>query len=630
MSGRTTLALFVTLAVLCFGYWLMVRLEEKDSVEQLEARKLFDFDADVVTTIEIHRVGEEPSAATRGKGKSWVMTKPHPTIEPNQVVWDRAAAAFADLVNERTIQAEPSDLAKYGLDEPMLRFRASVSGGTEIELAFGGIEPTQTYRYAHQKGGLVFLASVKAFHELDRPLNMLRYPYIVNVGEEGITRIEFARIWTGRDDTSAEDPADKAASEPGAERVIGEESVVVGVRRPGNGPWRMYSPYDAAANQKLVEELARRIQFATSQRFIDDPESLDDYGLDPPRARLTVYSGADAKPWTLYLGSRESLSPEGGPAQGGLFVKHEAKPTVMVIDPQIGDLLPKTPSALREKRLFTHQVSDIATLEYASADGERFTLENDPDRGWRFAQPEGLESDQAAVSSFMMGLKALEGRGFPGDPQPQFGLDTPAITLKFAFKDDAPPATILVGAEMPDAEKYYATQDTGVVTLLSNLDLRILRKTAFDFRLRKLMRFDQAIRLELAFDGTDYLFERPRGKWVLTRPEGRTLGNQSDVQSLVEALGSAHAVAIEAKAIPSGLAAYGLDVPLATITVTAPPQEDASGNATIEPVFGPLKIGTTAPDNSQQRFALLEGQQEVFRVKQAIVDEIRETLKGIE
>jgi len=288
--------------------------------------------------------------------------------------------------------------------------------------------------------------------------------------------------------------------------------------------------------------------------------------------------------------------------------------------------LPKTPDAFRECRLLTHAATDIRSIHYKSIDAD-VVLENDPERGWYMVGSEITNENQQAVNNFVTFLKVVEGRGFPGDPQSQFGLDRPIIDIAITFGNGQPPASIRVGARVPDTEQFYATQDDGVVTLLNQIDVAALTKRPFDFTARAVLRFvkPDAIRLELTFEGTKYVFEKIRGHWRVKEPANRALGSPTDVVALVAVLSSAAAEDIELSETPQDLAPFGLDKPIAVITVATAKQDAPNG----EVVHGPFTIGNTTQKDSQLRYAATAMRPGIFHVHQALVDEIRETLKGV-
>lgn len=616
MSTRKMLVLLVVFAGLCGGYWLMLTLERHATFERTAAKKLFAISTDDVTALEIQRVGEPLASASRSKGGAWSFVKPNPTIEANQIVWNRAAGALSGLSNERTIDEAPSDPAKYGLDKPVLTVRATTADGASIQIVFGAIEPTQNYRYARVNDGPVVLASVKSFFEMDRSLDLLRVPYVVTIGEKGVNRLEFARYWTGKE------KPDKTEKPDAVQRQIGEESVVAAVEKDAGGRWRVVSPIQADADQEMVNELVKQLQYATGHAYVEEPGNLADYGLEPPRARVTVFC-PDREPQTLLFGSASSKNEK---EEGGIFAKQEARPAVFVMDPQALTLLPKSPDGFRLRRLFTHQASDIQSFRYVSAEDD-FTIENDAEKGWKIAGLEYGDTDQAAVSNFLSLLKLLEARGFPGDTQPSFGLDTPVIAMTFTFRNDPASATIRVGAKLPDVDRYYATQDTGTAILLNSNDVRAVTKNCFDFRKGALLEFarGEAIRIALTFEGVDYVFEKPRGLWRLKEPANRVVSSPGDIEALAETLASLHAMGMDSATTPEDLAPYGLDNPIAVATVTTLKPDSGGPEVTV----GPVKIGATTPNESQRRFAVSEGRPGLYRVKQAVIDDIREILGSV-
>ena len=625
MSLKATVALFLVLVILCAGYGLMLTLEKTGRQQVIEAKRLFAFQANDVTALEVARLGEQSTGANRQAGGAWAFTPPHDAIEVNQVVWNRVATALADLRNERSIDSPANDLAGYGLDEPMLTVAGAAADGGRVKVAFGAEEPTQLNHYARLlEGGPqnVFLVANNTFHELDRSLLDLRNRFLVAIGDKGITRVEFALFWRGTPKEAAK------AKEKGLE--IGSESVAVVVERAEDGPWRMVEPVEGPANQELVADLVKEVQFATGRDYIDSPKNLADYGLDPPVARITEASGSGPKQTTLFGSFSNS-------EKGGVYVKLASRPAVFVIDSHIVTLFPRNIDSFREDRLLTHRASDIKQVHYRTADTD-VTLVNDPDKGWSMTRPAVQDVDQSAVSAFMSALKGLRASAFPeetdGMTGAQSGLDSPDIAITLTLGGEEKPVEILIGAPVPGEPACYAVQDTGTLVMVPLHVVEGIRWTVFDFRSRSLMRFAHgaAFRLSLAFEDKEYLFEKVRGKWLVRVPAEGVLENQSDMEILLKALNPVLALGVESEQVPADLSAYGLDKPLCRASVTVRASDKAGVDdetAGAETVQGPLCIGSTAPGDSRQRFATMQGHPEVFRVKQDIVDDIRAALRGI-
>lgn len=613
MNAKWTGALFLLLAALCAGYWGMTRYEASRQVRQEVAKRLFAFEPGAIREVEVTRIDEVPVAAAHDEKGQWNITRPNAAIEPNPVVWDRLITALAGMTNERTIGKDAATLGKYALDNPVLVVNAKTATGETVEVKFGAVDPTQTFRYAVDKNGTIFLAAQKAFQEMDRPLGLLRNPYALKLGKEEVTRLEFARFWRG-----------KAAGDDAAKRPEpGQESVVVVVEKSSDGMWRIASPVEALANQEVINELVKQVQFAVGTRFIDEPKNLEDYGLNPPKARVTLQAKGQS-PQTLLLGSFETQSGAG--KEGGLYAKNAANPAVFVMDPTILNLLPRTPDAFRESRLLSHAVLDIQSVHYVAGETD-VTLQNDADKGWVITNPAGMETDQVAVSNYFTALKTLQGRGFPGEPKPEFGLDKPVVCITLSYKGTQPPSVIRVGAPSEDKSQYYAMQDNGIVTMLNQLDVTALTKPLFYFQKKDLLAFEKtnASRITIAIDGASYVLDRVHGQWAVREPQGHALESPSDMDALIKVLSLVRADAVESPTAPADLAAYGLDAPGASVSVTltsadTPPQET---------IVGPLSIGKPTSDDSQQRYAMSPLMPGVYRVGQALLDEIRESLKRI-
>ena len=619
MSFRSTIVLLIAFLALCAGYWCMIRFESKAAVEDVEAHKVFSFASTDVVSLEVQRAEEAPVAAKRESGKPWMMTKPNAVIEPNQVVWDRLATSFADLVEERILEPTNEKAAQYGLDKPVLKVIGQTSDGQPFSCTFGAADPTQTGRYAMGQDGRIFLIFSKAFQDMDKPLDALRKPYVLDSGDKVITKIEFARYWTERREQNAKEKGKVA---------IGEESLVITVEKDANGLWRMKTPYEAAANQQLVNTVVRYVQFATGRNYIDTPQNLKEYGLDPAECRVTVYTEG-SNPQTLFIGDPEpTLKKTNAKSTDpvGYYAKVADRPSVFVLDGVIAGMFPETPDAFRENRMMSRPANTLNKIHYAAMETD-LVLEHDPQQGWSMVGLQPGETDQVAVSHFITLLTSMKGKGFPGDPQPHFGLDKPAINITLGFKDDATPAEIKVGSKMSDTEQYYAMQDNGIVTLLNGIDVTTLTKTILDFRSKDLLQFPKmgTSRIVLEIDGVPYIFNKLRGEWHVLAPENKTLTNPEAIDTLAGTLSETRATTIETMEANPNLAAFGLDAPVATVSVNF-----LQEGATTETTIGPLKIGKPDPQNSQLRYALVGSKAGVYKVKQELVDQFRDVIKCVQ
>lgn len=603
MSSKGTAGLVALLVALSLGYWLTLRFEKQEKVAEIAAKRLFDFEPEAVTRLTVTQEGQTPTTGEK-RPDGWVITAPR-ELPADGIQWSRMAILFSQLRNERTLEGKAGDLGVYALDTPRLTVEAATRDGRKIALAFGKLSPTQQFRYARMDDGPVFLVQDMAYGEFNRSLLELRNRHMVDVGPEGVTKMEFA--WVRRD----------TGTELNAPLL---ESVPVVVEKKEDGRWFLERPIQGAANPDIVINLAAALHMTPGRDYVDNPEDLKDYQLQPPLARLTAWTGHDKPTQTLYFGTTTNKGEE-----KGLFVKRADSTSVFTVPATILQFFPKSPDSWRERRLLTHLATEFRTIRFTTG-GHEIVLENSEKEGWKLTQPGDKGTDQEAVSGFVAALKAIDADEFLSEPPPNTGLDAPQARIHMVLQDGSE-HEIRFGNPGPEDNTMYATQDTGAVALIRGDWLRLLRLTPFDFQAKDIFKFSEAsaVKVILRFDATEYVFERVDHEWVVRSPAGSRWDVQSDMKALLAAFNPVNAVDIEGQPESGDPARFGFDAPILSLQVVV---EQPGGKA--EPVtLGPLTIGAPTEGDSQKRYATVAGRQEVFLLRQKIVDDVREALTGV-
>ena len=611
MKSRSVVILLAVFVGLCLAYWLLLLNDQRVAQRALDAKKLFAFAPEEVSTVTIEREGEKATTGERREQGGWTISAPY-NVPANPVVWERVAKNLAELLNERTIEETlPDDLKDYGLAEPVLEVTAKTKDGESVSLSFGLMEPTQKNRYSLLEGGPLFLVSKKQYFELDRDLLWLRDRDLVKKGSQGISRIEYSRM--ARADDAAAD-----ATGPDTWK----ESITVVAERGDDGTWHVLEPEPAVADQDTLNKLASEIQFAVGREYVDNPESLADYQLDPPKARIRVKTDARDDMQTFYAGDFST----GDDTEGGVFVMREGLPSVFVVDAEMVTLFPKTPTAWHEKRLITRPGKSITALEYWAGE-QHFKLESGKDVPWHLTEPREEESDQGAVSQFIGTLLNMKGANYWPEAKPEFGLDDPIIRIRVSFGDEEEPREIRVGALTEDESSRYVTQGTGDVITLTNEQVKKLVVVSTDFAAKGMLQFrpEDVDEVSLIFEGTSYLFKRGETAWLVAAPESKVWESQSDMRALLDALSDMRAVSVETSPAPADVTPYGLNAPVLIARLTAR-QTDANNKPII---VGPVTIGSLCKDNPHERYAMAAGRLDLFRVKQDVIDAVRDALRGV-
>lgn len=596
MSGKGILALGAVLAVLLLGFWLTQRSPEQARIEEDAAKRIFAFEGKDVAGLTVERAGAEPVAATRQNG-GWAITAPH-AVAADSARLDRVAEVLSQLVSDRSLDVPAEDLPQYGLDKPALRVEASAAG-RDYRVEFGGVAPTQDHRYARVDDGPVLLLRSGVFPELDLALKDLRNRAMVDAGPAGIQRFQF--VWMGKDESG---------------KPI--ESVPVELEKRPDGRWYVVKPVEGAAHPEAAENLAAMLYRMPGRDFVDAPEKLADYGLEPPKARITAWTAPDAPAQTVYVGGIARTGDK-----DGVYVKRADAPAVFVVESGFAAHFPQTPDSLLARTLLTQPALTLKSLHYRRGDID-IVLENDVAKGWRMTQPAVAEMDQEATSSFINALTRASVKEMLGAQVDPKVVEPRTFMLEYSLKDGR--TGVLAVGPRHESGDYYALQDTGMPVLVSEHDVEPLLVTPFVFETKEIFEFprDKTTRLMLHLDGVQYVFERSGGDWLVTEPAGKRWETQGDASMFLNAVNPVLADSLEATSAPADPMKYGLDAP--ALVLEAVWSDPARG---AEQQTARLTVGAPSEGDSQLRYATVSGRPEVFRIRQSIVDVVREALRGI-
>lgn len=610
MKFRHTLQLGTVLALLIAVYFGMQWAGEKEAQTVQEAKKLFDFGPEAIKKLTVQRIDEQPSVGVQEKAGEWVFELPNPKIKALDELWNRVANNAAGLKSERYLPKDALDLEAFGLATPRLTITLQTDGAPKT-LRFGYLEPTQTYRYARLDEGSVFLADNKAVFELDRPLDQLRDAFIVDHREAPIVHFEFARIMTAEEQKKFENPP-----------PLGEESeaIIIMERPDGDHPWTQVAPVATAANQEKVNALISELQFARGRNFVDAPESLADYGLDPASARITIVDSVEGNPQTFMFGNTGMVGED-----GGVYVQRVGEPGVFMMDGHILTLFPKSANALRERRLMTQAAKDITRLEYTGR-GHNFTLAKDEQGNWKMVEPPLDDTDDQYVSNYFSALKTLEANQFYPGTAAEHGLDTPEAQLKLYLAGEESPVDIRLSPNADEPGQYYALTSAGEIAGIQEERIQFLLADAQAFRMRSLLRFStpRAEKMNFQYDGVDYQLEKLHNHWMVVSPANMFMPNQTDAENLLKLVSGLRALAAESEN-EADLTVYGFESPRFSFSVTLAP-EQAVG---LPETLGPVTVGAVVPGIDQQRFAKTASRSGVFRISQSFLEAVGTAVSGI-
>jgi Domain of unknown function (DUF4340) len=293
------------------------------------------------------------------------------------------------------------------------------------------------------------------------------------------------------------------------------------VERTGR-TWSLTVPLQYPAQDSPIESLLKAIGGLSRRAYIPATEllsrtnSLAEFGLDPPRARLIVQEGDHRL--ELSVGANTLLHHQA-------YYQLVGTDGVIVCDGALAEALPDSANAWRDATLLPLRGLDYDRLSVHSGNRE-FEVERDPaTRVWRLTRPLPARADNLELNTILGELQEWQVNRFvtdnPAADLESFGLRPPEIELAFG-QGTNDLLRVGFGKSPPDApDMVYALQwsHTNVV-LVSKALLQAFRDPLTVFRDHHLVAVDpNAVDLIVAHADEDFTVRRqPNGAWEVVKP----------------------------------------------------------------------------------------------------------------
>ena len=399
-----------------------------------------------------------------------------------------------------------------------------------------------------------------------------------------------------------------------------------------NGGWNITAPLEARADTTAVENLVNAVNQAEVSRTLDDPQpDLALYGLDSPVAtvRLTLEDGAQLP--LIRIGKDT-------PVGYSVYVQRAGEDAILLTPQALRLGMTKQTKDLRDKAVLVFQQERVSQIEVQRpAQAETPVMLRKTDAGWTVgAAPRGRPgqalgpapidqpADEASVNTFLSSLSGMRAQDFIEQPVlelKEFGLDPPQLAVTLSLDGDgeeaAAPVRLLVGREKATdqgtRQRHIKREDLETLYLVGDWVFGDLNKTAHDFRDKTVARFakEAVARIEVKRrDGEGFLLSDGEAGWQLdTQLEGELQHDALD--QFVTDLHGLKGFEIVADQ-PQDVSGYGLDEPLMTIRAYNAAEDRLAG----------LLIGQTTQDDATQIFAMAEGGQTVFGLRDYVFERL--------
>ena len=436
---RKTLLWIILLAVLG-GYLYIYEIrggEEREHAKE-EATRLFRFTPDDIVELELKKTGSLIHLTRTDKG--WVMEKP---VKANAD--DKSVQSVLQYITETRNDSKyvmdenpsPERLTEFGLANPYLQVDLAIRGGTSKTVYFGDRGPTQNIAYAMVKGDpRIYRVLADARGEADRDDYYFR--------DKTIARFKTFEV-------------DKLEVNTNGQSIRAE--------LPMQGKWEITRPIKTRADVVKIMELLSKLSEGEIKAFIEEePRDLTLYGLNPPKAELSLSTGGDNKGVTILLFGDKDIKKR------GIYVKYKDAPNVFLLEEDVWDIVPRDGSHLRDQMVFFFEEEKVEKLQIKRP-GREVVWEKPPQLEWRQKIPADAPVQFSIIKDLLERLKGLNVKEFVADNPKElhtFGLDKPAYTIKIWEQGSKIPQELLIGNMENNNRLVYALMEGNSVVLLGS------------------------------------------------------------------------------------------------------------------------------------------------------------------
>ena len=340
----------------------------------LRDRRALPFVARDLKGIVLARPGSQ--VALEKRGKYWRIAAPI-KVSADPAAVDNFLAALGGLEAGRFAAEKPADLSRYALGRPRLIITLA-SRGKKRRLAFGGLTGVGGYYAQNSIDPAVMAVSKPAFDGVNRTLTNLRSKQIAAIDVDNIERIAVAR---------------------GSRRFE--------LIRAKDKRWMLASPVRTEADSETVDNLLWALSDLRARAFIDAPQPLIRYGLNPPRAAVTLWAAQREQPVRIWFG---------GPTPSGAAPSIYAKAggaTVYEVPAGVLGQLPTDANALRSLTLVSYEPGAIIRVQ-ATFDGKTIALQRSGTT-WNLTAPQKRRARPERVDELLGLIENVRAQAFVKD-----------------------------------------------------------------------------------------------------------------------------------------------------------------------------------------------------------------------
>jgi hypothetical protein len=381
--------------------------------------------------------------------------------------------------------------------------------------------------------------------------------------------------------------------------------------------WSLVKPLKARGDDSKIGDVVSQAVTARIDTFIHDDGNPATYGLDQPRATVSLFKEGSKEPVVLQIGG----NPKEEKDKEKVYARLSTRDAIVLLPKSIEQLLQTKPNDLRDKHLARYETDIVDRVTIEPAGREKMVLaRNGENWARKVDKDKELPVNSALVARLIEDLRTQEVTAFVSDVAtdlPKYGLDQPALKVtvsSYASENTAetkagerPIVTVHFGKvegdnvfARVDEEPFIVSVAKKILDSIPTDPVQLQELTIYKMKPEELTGIEVA-RVE---QPPVSLEKSTKNEWKVAK--GDETVNQVNVQSLANTLAGLRAVRWIGPAAPE----HGLNKPVVVVTFKT------SGNA-----HGKLTVGAANPD--QMSYATADSLNGVFLMSKPDLDALQ-------
>ena len=588
----------ILLLVLAGALFAFIRFYESQQLGSREAQeragRVLTFDRDKVNAITIKNSEAKIELRKDDKGV-WKVEEPvkdrADSLAVSQLFTTAEALRYDAVIGDEKKGLDKNQLKEYGLtsSETKIRFAGREKA---VELLFGKDAAVEGKVYVKPEGSnIAYVIGKDLKEQISRKVDDFRDRKLTDVNTTQVTRVV---IKTG----------------------AGEMEL-----QKQDQHWSLTRPLKARGDDSRIGDLISQAATAHIERFIGDTANSSSYGLQEPRATITLWTEGGGKPTILQIGA----APKDEKDQGKIYAKVSSREGVVLLPKSIETLIGTKPNDLRDKNLVRFEADIVDRISIEGAGKEKIVLARKGESWVRKAGEKDESVNIAAARRVLAELQVQQVTAFVSDVAadlPKYGLDQPQIkvTLSSYASENTPetkagerPIVTILFGKVEDGKVYVRVEDEPFIVSVPENAIEALMTDPLQWQPLEIYQHkpEEITAIEVMRQGQAPIsIERDKeGNWKLAKGDGTV--NKINAQSLANTLATLRAIRWVGPVKPD----YGFEMPAVAVafktgggsdklTVGVMSTPDATPFATAEGLKGVFEL--SRPDLSAFQLALLE------------------------